>query len=549
MVRMRSLLPASAAALTGVAGASAADLPVRKAAPVEYVRVCTAHGVGFFTVPGTDTCIRIGGRARFEATVIQPLMRSGGDTVGYRGLGRLNLDARTSTGYGTLRAFVRFDLASRTGGYLKAPTVERFGWAFSATGVDTAGRVQQFVNVDKAFIQFAGLTAGRAASFYDFYGGDFEIIGNALGSGLASTNLLAYTATLGQGVTATLSVEDSNFRKTPLFGGGAAGTFAGGPSAASGSFAPLVVTDAAGAPVAVASLDTVQRSRMPDVVGVLRYDGSWGAAQLSAAVHELNAGNPVLGAAGGPALTVLTPAQAAALPRAAAPAGRAASAYGWAIQGGVKISLPFLAAGDALYLQGAYGEGAERYVGVANYNGALTPSSFPVPGLFSSSYADAVVDPLTGRMTPSTSFSAVASLLHYWVPEWRSAVFASYGEMQFGKGVRAGSALFGVGGLPNPTSAAGAAALAISPVLRDTTELVTGASLIWSPVRDLDVGVEGVYVRTAVASGRVLNPNKSVLNLAAAGLAGGPTLAQVQAAPTVASQDTFQVRMRVQRDF
>ncbi|MGY2051347.1 porin [Methylobacterium sp. JK268] len=548
MMSLRNVLLGSAAGLMGVAGAQAADLPPRKAEPIEYVRVCTAHGVGFFSLPGTDTCIRIGGRARFEAAYVQPLTRSGGDTTGYRGLGRLNLDARTTTGYGTLRAFIRFDLAGRTGGYLKAPTVERFGWAFSATGIDTAGRVQQFVNVDKAFIQFAGLTAGRAASFYDFYGGDFEIIGNSLGSGLPSTNLLAYTGQLGQGVSATLSLEDPNFRKAPIFGGGAAGSFAGAP-AAGVNFAPILVTDATGAPVAVQSVDVVQRSRLPDVVGVLRYDAAWGSAQLSAALHEVNAGNPVLGGNGAPALTALSAAQAALLPARAAPAGRAETAYGWAVQGGVKVNLPFLGVGDSAYLQGAYGEGAERYVGYANYNGSLALSTFPVPGVFSSTFADGVVDPVSGRLSLPRSFTVVGSVLHYWNPEWRSAAFASYGAMTFGRGLRTTSALFGVSGLPVPTSAAGVAALAISPLLRDTNELVTGASLIWSPVRDLDIGVEGVYVRTAVASGRVLDPNKSGLNLATAGAAGGATLAQVAAAPTVASQDTFQVRMRVQRDF
>ncbi|WP_207547760.1 porin, partial [Methylobacterium indicum] len=58
MKLVKSLLLGSAAGLTVVAAAHAADLPIKKAAPVEYVRVCSTHGAGFFYIPGTDTCLR-----------------------------------------------------------------------------------------------------------------------------------------------------------------------------------------------------------------------------------------------------------------------------------------------------------------------------------------------------------------------------------------------------------------------------------------------------------------------------------------------------------
>ena len=66
MKLLKSSLLGSAAALAAAAGAQAADLPVKKAVPVEYVRVCSAYGAGFFYIPGTDTCLRLSGRARFE---------------------------------------------------------------------------------------------------------------------------------------------------------------------------------------------------------------------------------------------------------------------------------------------------------------------------------------------------------------------------------------------------------------------------------------------------------------------------------------------------
>ena len=66
MKLVKSLLLGSAAGIAAVASAQAADLPTRKAAPVEYVRVCDAFGAGFVYIPGTDSCIRISGRVRAE---------------------------------------------------------------------------------------------------------------------------------------------------------------------------------------------------------------------------------------------------------------------------------------------------------------------------------------------------------------------------------------------------------------------------------------------------------------------------------------------------
>src|SRR3954468_22454819 len=68
----KSLFLGSVAGLAAVAGAQAADLPAKKAAAVEYVRVCSTYGAGFFYIPGTDTCLRVGGRVRAEYLYGQP---------------------------------------------------------------------------------------------------------------------------------------------------------------------------------------------------------------------------------------------------------------------------------------------------------------------------------------------------------------------------------------------------------------------------------------------------------------------------------------------
>ena len=66
MKMVKSLLLGTAAGLVAVAGAQAADMPV-KAAPVQYVKICSLYGDGFYYIPGTDTCLKMGGYLRVQA--------------------------------------------------------------------------------------------------------------------------------------------------------------------------------------------------------------------------------------------------------------------------------------------------------------------------------------------------------------------------------------------------------------------------------------------------------------------------------------------------
>src|SRR5690349_17509030 len=138
MTLSKSLLLGSIAGLAAVAGAQAADLPVAKAAPVEYVRVCSTYGAGFFYIPGTDTCLRIGGRVRAQYIYGEPLTRAQ-DATGFYTRGRIQLDARTATAYGLLRTFVRYEITRTTGTAFRGPT------AFGTVGTSA--------NVAEAFIQ------------------------------------------------------------------------------------------------------------------------------------------------------------------------------------------------------------------------------------------------------------------------------------------------------------------------------------------------------------------------------------------------------------
>src|SRR5690606_15702419 len=71
-MNIKSLLIGSAAALAVVSGAQAADAIVAaEPEPMEYVRVCDAFGTGFFYIPGTETCLKIGGYVRAQVDIFE----------------------------------------------------------------------------------------------------------------------------------------------------------------------------------------------------------------------------------------------------------------------------------------------------------------------------------------------------------------------------------------------------------------------------------------------------------------------------------------------
>ena len=151
MKMVKSLLLGSAAGLVAVAGAQAADLPV-KAKPVQYVKICSLYGVGFYYIPGTDMCIKIGGWVRAEAawgvngssTNVQngDVNNRNTNNNWWRIRGYITADARDQTEYGTVRGYIAVGLSTNT------------------IGVD--GASNQF-SANRAFIQWAGFTFGRAA--------------------------------------------------------------------------------------------------------------------------------------------------------------------------------------------------------------------------------------------------------------------------------------------------------------------------------------------------------------------------------------------------
>ena len=553
MKLVKSLLLGSAAGLTAVAGAQAADLPVKKAVAVEYVRVCTAYGAGFFYIPGTDTCLRVTGFAQ-AAYQYTASLAPRPDVSGFRSMGRIALDARTDTAYGTLRTFIRMDMRNGSGSYLHSGTAVRYATAFTGTGVDTVGRLQTYVELDKAFIQFAGFTAGRAASFFDFYAAAHEIIGASYGSNVSATNLFAYTATFGGGLSATISVEDPTWRRQPVFnafGFGGAGTAAsqgfGGltaqfsnPALGFTQTTPVAtVFNAAGTPVAYQLLDIAQRNRVPDFVGNIRLDQPWGSAQLSVATHEIFVGayqgglfNSGLVGPGvqvpGQAAGIVTGAANTAIAGAVTPAAQIPSAeYGYAVQGGVKLNLPMLGAGDTLYLQAAYAKGALRYTNPYGWNGSEA-NSISGMGRLNFNTNDAVVL-AGGQLELSESWSATASYRHFWIPTVSTAIWGSIGGIDYPGAARVGAGPVVAATLFPGATAAQFAAATNTAVLRDVRFWQVGANVNWTPVRGLDIGLEAVY-------------NKIEINALAPELAKSP-------ATLVGHDDHFMTRLRIQREF
>jgi hypothetical protein len=231
MKLVKSLLLGSAAGLVAVAGASAADLGVKKPTAVEYVKTCPQYGAGFFVVPGTTSCLKIIGRVRADYIFNDDRTRTADKNV-FRARGYIGYDHRTATEYGLLRTYIRgFIGRDNAGGY--APVLEY------------------------AFIQFGGLTVGRVTPIFEHgYSNLFNGSGSYGGfSDISYVNTFGYTFQFGGGFSASIALDSANERK--VVGGGMA--YAG--------------------------------QAMPDIVASLDYAGSWGSAKLAGAVHQLRAVN------------------------------------------------------------------------------------------------------------------------------------------------------------------------------------------------------------------------------------------------------------------
>jgi hypothetical protein len=455
---VKSLLLGSAAGLAALTGAQAADLPM-KAKPVEYVKICSLYGAGFYYIPGTDTCIRIGGHIRAEvnfnarATGQQSWLTGTGNSTNTRDRDVfftrsrvfLNMDTRTQTSFGTLRTFsvVRAEVNTPTG--------------LTSSGVGSSAGV---VAIDTGIIQWGGFTIGRTGtSYFDnpwayaFKWGQNGWLGNPDTAG--GRFVAAYTHQFGNGISGTISLEDGKERKR--------GNYNGANTLSQWGVAP--------------GTDTRGGNTWPEIVGQLRIDQAWGGFHLSGNLVN----NHVAYACGasGAACTEIT---------GPTPSDK--------IGGGVNAALKFnvpTGVNDALYIAGTYSVGATTDVfaniGQGSAFGIFGSSNTRYQSIVGGYLFDSVYDTRTGAgQQLTTAYGGTIAFEHGWNAQWRTSVFG--GAQVIDYNATANAILCsrqGVGG------SAGTLSNAASTCNMDYRVAGVGTRTYWTPVRDLTIGLEMMW--------------------------------------------------------
>jgi len=453
MKMVKSLLLGSAAGLVAVAGAQAADLPV-KAKPVEYVKICTLYGEGFYYIPGSDTCIKLGGyiRADYGYNV------AGARTPAYAGTqgaqdrtvssystrhrANLQIDTRTQSAYGTLRTFTSIHFQNEDN-------------TFS-------------LNTARAFIQWAGFTFGHAQSFQDTWGitdsWHFAQQQNNSDTGANGVNQIAYTWELGNGFTVTVGADEARRKSVTNLSSSSVIKIGSEPT-----------TSAEG-------------QMWPDGHLDLKVNQAWGYAALSGVVHDPSAtyytANPTIASCAAASATSFC--------------GHPDNAVGWALQLGAEIKLPQFGPQDRFGFGVRYAQGASAFGGGSNLSSG---------GLFGSgnvvaygAMTDAVyVNPTAaggGQLELTTTWTAMAGYEHSWTPTLKSSFTAGYSSIMYSdaaKAMFAGNVCTAAGqtGFHNGTLAANC-----DP---DWQFLQGGIRTMWTPIPGFFLGVDVFYTQVWTA--------------------------------------------------
>jgi hypothetical protein len=508
MKLFHSIICGSAASAALAVAANAADLPSRKAAPAEYVRVCNAFGAGYFYIPGSDTCLKIGGVVRADYTwrpgAPSNIPNQSGynlagqtynrDTIQGRARVYVTFDARSNTDFGELRSYAALRFTQDTlpsgpfgGGKIVAP-----GLPLGAK--ESAGAFQGLPNsqtyLESAFVQWAGLTAGVTHSFIDFYTHNYEMSATSVGVSDQTLAVFGYTAKLGSGFSASASVEDPKMRQI------------------GDSTADIGIANNNPKNAATAAYFTYGPTQTPDIVGNVRYDGAWGSAQLGGALHELNSA-PIFGCSKAVPSTgnCGTAGDTHFLPLGFTPSTQ----WGFAVEGGVKFKLDAISPGDSATLQASYERGAMDYVNSADFFAGM-PSVYSHNVNVGVPNNDAFVLP-DGSIGMNRAFGGFAGFQHFWVPTVRSNLFGSYLHVV------------------NPD-----AAQLLGCGADNATVWNVGFNTVWSPVKQLDIGAEVVYTHLALGGGASLATATVLPGSAAKG-------------PIAANNSDVRAKLRVQMTF
>jgi hypothetical protein len=461
MTNLKSLILGSAAGLIAIGGAQAADLPV-KAKAVEYVKVCSLYGAGFYYIPGTDTCIKIGGAIRLDVafnggTYDVPFWQGGAGGSGaytqnyYSTRERINLttDTRTATEYGVVRTYanIQFDFLQ-----------------------DRESIAGGYTEVDYAFIQFAGFTFGKAVSQFDpqwalakpYISSGF----NAGSNNATGIPQIAYTASFGNGLSGTISLENASpYRNAGLY------------NSSTQLLAPFgAATVGYGTSSNTFTGNAYGGNHIPDVVGNLRLDQAWGTLHFAAAMHTIT---PTFYAAG------VTTAGNGSL-------GHADDSYGFAVTGAVEFKNLPTGAGDTLKLEASYAKGAAKYIfggttdtaGGGRYAKADATSmgfGYVLDGVYTNG----------GQIIQSEAWQVSAFYEHYWNPAWRTSVFGNYSHISYGDG---NALLFAALSTAANTSNGGTLGAGTTGNF-DLGLAQIGTRTAWTPVRNLTLSAQFTYSR------------------------------------------------------
>jgi hypothetical protein len=464
MKMIKSLILGSAATLVTM-GAQAADLPV-KAKAVEYVKTCTLYGVGFYYIPGTDTCIKLGGYLR--ADVI--LNGSGDFDAARNGIAGaqnrlrnyyyarsradLNVDTRTATEYGVVRTFAEVVFNWTTGNYTGAGTGLTGGattYEGGATNNASAGNLSGgTVGVYYAFIQFAGFTMGKAISQFsapwtNYPANNFDDLPGGGGT-VTGVNQLTYTAQFGNGVSLSLSAQDPTVYYTTNVWNVSGATAAG------------LATGAYGA-------GDIGGTRSPDLVAMVRVDQAWGLFQASFAAHDNHAGYY----------------------GASEATGYPADKWGWAGQLALSINNIPTGVGDSINISGVYTNGASRYnfqdlmaSTYAMYGGTGLAGAYQSLGIGGVSDSVFVAG---GGQELTTTYGFRGGYSHNWNPNWATSIYGAWAAVQYGSTAKgyicnAMTTMLALTGSCNP----------------DFNYSVVGTRTGWTPVKNLTFSADFAYV-------------------------------------------------------
>ncbi len=300
--------------------------------------------------------------------------------IDYRVRGAISWDVRQQTEYGTLRTYIRTGVNQST----------------PADGIGGA------VFWDRAFIQFAGFTVGKAQSFFDTvtYGGAYTYhnVRTVSDTGASGWNVWAYTAQFGNGFSGTLSLGGPQPQPERLVTTRCTGFL---PTAPRPSTTPSARRRRAN-----------NGMRMPDVIGNLRLDQAWGYASVSVAVHD------VAGAYYGSPMAV---------PRCAVNCvnnGHPADKKGWAIGAGALFNIP---GGHKLGINAQWSEGASGY---GSATGQIWTILQPGTSVGFGYQADGIFT-TGGEIELTRVWNVIAFYEHVWNKNWKTSFFGGYVQTEY----------------------------------------------------------------------------------------------------------------------